>query len=233
MAGPITTQAPEPATDGVDRPAHQPSYPASKRALDLVLGGVGFVVALPVLAAIRVAMIASGDRGPFLYRARRVGEGGRSIDVFKIRTMRSGETGPMVTTRDDPRITSVGRVLRAAKLDELPQLWNVLRGEMGLVGPRPEDPLYVDFTDPLHRIVFVERPGITGLAQLAYRNEADLLGGPDPERVYRDEILPAKLRLDADYLANRSVRLDLAIIARTVGAVLRRSAAAARSTTLE
>jgi len=234
VTGPFPTRAPD-APDDLDqrRSSSSSSYPASKRALDLVLGGIGLVAALPILAAIRVAMIASGDRGPFLYRAPRVGEGGRSIEVLKVRTMRIGDSGPMVTIRGDTRITSVGQMLRATKLDELPQLWNVLRGDMALVGPRPEDPSYVDLHDPLHRIVFMARPGITGLAQLAYRNEADLLTGSDLDRMYREEILPAKLRLDAEYLANRSVRLDLAIISRTVGAVLRRSDAAPTSTTHE
>lgn len=194
-------------------------YPSWKRVLDLMLGTIAAVAAAPVLLAIRVAMIATGDRGPFIYRATRVGEGGRPITVFKIRTMRPGAGGPMVTHRGDRRVTRLGLALRRYKLDELPQLWNVLEGTMGLVGPRPEDPMYVDFNDPIHRAVFTQRPGITGLAQLAYRNEAELLSGGDVDRIYREQILPAKLRLDHDYLARRSAGLDLRIIARTAAAI--------------
>jgi lipopolysaccharide/colanic/teichoic acid biosynthesis glycosyltransferase len=99
---------------------------------------------------------------------------------------------------------------------------NVVRGEMSLVGPRPEDPVFVDLSDPLHHRVFTARPGITGLAQLAFHDEAALLAGPDAERRYREEILPAKLRLDAQYLDTRTTLLDLRILARTVGVVLGR-----------
>jgi lipopolysaccharide/colanic/teichoic acid biosynthesis glycosyltransferase len=200
-------------------------YPRPKRALDLVLGTVGLVATLPVLVVVRLLMWLRGDRGPLLFRARRVGEGGRLITVLKIRTMTPGTGGPGLTTRDDPRITPLGRALRRTHLDELPQLWNVVRGEMALVGPRPEDPAYVDFADPLHRRVFSARPGMTGLAQLAFADEADHRAGPDADREYRETILPAKLKLDSDYLARRSARLDLAILGRTVGTVLGRRGA--------
>jgi len=201
-------------------------YPRTKRALDLVLGTSGLVAALPVMLVVRAMMWLRGDRGPFLYRARRVGEGGRPITVLKIRTMTPGAAGPGLTTRDDPRITPLGRTLRRFHLDELPQLWNVVRGEMALVGPRPEDPAYVDFGDPLHRRVFGARPGMTGLAQLAYADEAEARSGPDADREYRETILPAKLKLDSDYLERRSVRLDLAILGRTAAAVFGRHGAA-------
>lgn len=196
-------------------------YPRSKRALDLIVGSVAMLAALPVMLVIRAVMLATKDAGPFLYRAIRVGEGGVPITVLKIRTMAPRAAGAMITARDDPRVTRLGRGLRRTKLDELPQLWNVLRGDMGLVGPRPEDPTYVDWSDPLHRKVFEARPGITGLAQLEFRNEAELLDGPDPERTYREAILPAKLALDREYLDHRSIRLDLEILARTVGEGIR------------
>ncbi len=128
--------------------------------------------------------------------------------------------GPRITARDDRRVTSVGRVLRRFRLDELPQLINVVRGEMSLVGPRPEVPAFVDMTDPLHRLVFSAKPGITGLAQLEFHDEARLLAGEDPERRYREVVLPAKLRLDAEYLDRRSTMLDLAILFRTIRAVV-------------
>jgi lipopolysaccharide/colanic/teichoic acid biosynthesis glycosyltransferase len=192
----------------------------AKRALDLAGGTAALAVALPVLAGIAMAMRLSGDRGQFLYRSPRVGEGGATIAVLKIRTMHEGAGGAGVTAHRDRRVTPLGRVLRRYRLDELPQLVNVLRGEMSLVGPRPEDPRYVDWSDPLHRRVFAARPGITGLAQLEFHDEAVQLTGDDFEERYRREILPAKLRLDLEYLEHRSLWLDLRILARTLGTVL-------------
>lgn len=135
---------------------------------------------------------------------------------------RDENSGPAVSVAADPRVTQLGRILRRYRLDELPQLWNVVRGEMRLVGPRPEDPRFVDLSDPLHRLVFTSTPGITGLAQLVYMDEAQLLVASDPEQQYRDEILPRKLRLDAAYLRKRSLGLDLWILAQTVRAALGR-----------
>jgi lipopolysaccharide/colanic/teichoic acid biosynthesis glycosyltransferase len=196
----------------------------SKRAFDLVLGSVGLAVASPILAGVAVATKLSGDRGPILHRARRIGEGGRMITVLKVRTMVVSPDGPRLTGPDDPRVTRLGRILRRYRIDELPQLINVVRGDMSLVGPRPEDPAFVDMGDPLHRRVFMAKPGITGLAQLQFHDEAALLLGADPERRYRDEILPAKLLLDAEYLDRRTTWLDLRILVRTVGAVVGRGA---------
>jgi lipopolysaccharide/colanic/teichoic acid biosynthesis glycosyltransferase len=167
-------------------------------------------------------MRLGGDRGPFLHRAIRNGENGRPFTLLKVRTMTVDGGGSRLTGPDDRRITRLGRPVRRLRLDELPQLVNVLRGEMSLVGPRPEDPAYVDFANPLHQRVFRARPGITGLAQLEFHDEAALLGGAEPERTYREVILPAKLRIDADYLDRQSVRLDLEIMLRTVGAVIGR-----------
>jgi lipopolysaccharide/colanic/teichoic acid biosynthesis glycosyltransferase len=192
----------------------------AKRILDVVLGLAGLVAATPVILAAAVAMRQSGDRGPVFYRARRVGEGGKSIVIIKLRTMRADASGAPITVRGDPRVTRVGRALRRFKLDELPQLWCVVRGDMSLVGPRPEDPRYVDWADPLHRQVFSARPGITGLAQLRYHDEESLLVGPDQDNLYRSVVLPAKLRLDRAYLERRSLGLDLCILAQTAGAVL-------------
>ena len=194
----------------------------SKRAFDLVVGSLGLAAASPLLTCIVVAMRLRGDRGPLLHRARRVGEGGRIIEVLKIRTMMVGDVGPRLTGPDDPRVTPVGRFLRRYRLDELPQLINVVRGDMSLVGPRPEDPAFVDWADPVHRRVFTAKPGITGLAQLQFHGEAELLGGADPEGRYREEILPAKVRLDSEYLDRRSTLLDMQILLRTIRAILSR-----------
>jgi lipopolysaccharide/colanic/teichoic acid biosynthesis glycosyltransferase len=157
-----------------------------------------------------------------LYRGIRVGEGGSLFRIAKLRTMRSGAPGAAVTSSGDARITPVGRRLRRTKLDELPQLWNVVRGEMSLVGPRPEDPRFVDWSNPLHRTVFSARPGITGPAQIRFRREEELVPRVGLEDAYVTRILPAKLALDAEYLSRRSLRLDLSILGRTVLAVVRR-----------
>jgi lipopolysaccharide/colanic/teichoic acid biosynthesis glycosyltransferase len=192
----------------------------SKRALDVTVGSLALALATPVLAGVAMAMRLSGDRGSFFYRARRVGAGATTIRVLKIRTMAEGSGGSNLTMSRDPRVTRLGRILRRYKIDELPQLINVVRGEMSLVGPRPEDPFFVDLSNLLHRRVFSAKPGITGLAQLEFHDEADRLVGPDPDQRYRDEILPAKLRLDAEYLDNRTTLLDLQILLRTIRTVL-------------
>jgi lipopolysaccharide/colanic/teichoic acid biosynthesis glycosyltransferase len=193
--------------------------PTWKRLLDLAVAGPLSLLTLPLIGGVAVANRLGGDGGPLIYRARRVGEGGREIGVFKLRTMVADGDGPPLTQRDDPRITRVGRFLRRHKLDELPQLWNVVRGEMTLVGPRPEDPSFIDWSDPLHQAVFTARPGITGLAQLAYAREEELHVGETALDLYREQILPRKLRLDRWYLDHRGLRLDARILART-GAIL-------------
>lgn len=207
---------------GTARPHGSQRQPGmtSKRALDLALGGPALVLVAPVLVGIAMAMRVTGDRGPFFYRAVRVGEDGTTITILKIRTMVHGSGGAGITRAEDPRVTRLGRILRRYRVDELPQLINVVRGEMSLVGPRPEDPRYVDWADPVHRRVFTAKPGITGLAQLEFHDEARLLGGLDVEEAYRRDVLPAKLALDVEYLDRRSIRLDLQILARTVGAVV-------------
>jgi lipopolysaccharide/colanic/teichoic acid biosynthesis glycosyltransferase len=144
-----------------------------------------------------------------------------------------------VTAAGDPRVTPLGRLLRRTKIDELPQLWNVVRGDMALVGPRPEDPRYVDLDNPLHARVFGALPGITSVTALAYRNEEAIVAetarelarahgrseatAEDVDRAYREVVQPAKLAMDADYLASRSARTDLAVLGMTIGQVLRRN----------
>ena len=187
----------------------------TKRTFDLLLAIPLLAAAVPLMAIAVAAARLLGDRGPVLYRAVRIGEGGRSFEVLKLRTMRVGDDGPRVTGRDDPRITPFGRVVRRFKVDELPQLVNVVRGEMSIVGPRPEDPSYVDWEDPLHNEVFSARPGITGVAQLRYAREAELLVGDDVERTYRTQILPDKVALDGWYLRHQSRRLDARIVLAT------------------
>ncbi|MGZ6273160.1 MAG: sugar transferase [Candidatus Limnocylindrales bacterium] len=190
-----------------------------------VAGLVLAVLTGPLLIALGLA-VRMETRGPVIFRASRMGRGGRPFDCLKLRTMRANrsEAGPGVTTGRDARVTRVGGLLRRFRLDELPQLWNVARGQMRLVGPRPEDPRYVDFDLPLHCEVFTEAPGIAGLTQLVYADEGRLLDdSADPDGYYRDTILPRKLAIDAAYLRNRSIKLDLWILAQTPRALLGRA----------
>jgi lipopolysaccharide/colanic/teichoic acid biosynthesis glycosyltransferase len=191
--------------------------------LQRAIGLMGGVVTLPLLAILALA-VRLDSRGPVIFSAPRLGTGGTRFRVHKLRTMvwQGRASGSGVTVADDPRLTNIGRWLRRYRLDELPQLWNVARGEMRLVGQRPEDPRFVDFADPLHREVFSARPGLTGLAQLVFVDEASSIDPANPEGHYRDAILPAKLQLDAAYLRNRTTRLDLWILAQTPRAILGR-----------
>lgn len=196
-----------------------------KRAFDLIAALAGLVLLSPLLAAVALA-VAATSRGPVIFRQRRVGLHGEPFEILKFRTMTYAPpaTGPLVTAAGDRRVTGVGRVLRAAKLDELPQLWNVVRGDMSLVGPRPEVQRYVELYSPEVALkVLSVRPGITDEASLAFRNESEILGlAADPERAYVEEILPEKLRLYVEYVDGRSFLGDIGIIARTLVRVVRR-----------
>ena len=209
------------------------------KVIGRLIAAASLLLLSPLIAALAVAVRVT-SRGPAFHRARRVGPTG-DFTLHKLRTMRFGAatTGPGVTAAGDPRVTRLGRLLRRTKLDELPQLWDVVRGQMALVGPRPEDPRYVDWSDPLHRKVFAALPGITGPTALAYRDEESILAAAalemarsdgrdlatdeDLDRAYRDVVLPPKLALDAEYLRTRSTRGDLAILGRTIERVLPRT----------
>jgi lipopolysaccharide/colanic/teichoic acid biosynthesis glycosyltransferase len=191
--------------------------------LQRALGIAGCVLTFPIVAALAVALRLDSP-GPILYRARRFGAGGRTFTCFKLRTMtwRPATAGPGITVADDRRITAVGRFLRRTRLDELPQLWNVARGDMRLVGPRPESPEFVDLSNPVHALVFSSKPGITGVTQLAFADEASFIDPADPVRSYREDVLPRKVALDALYLRHRSLGFDLWILAQTPRAILGR-----------
>ena len=187
-----------------------------KRAFDLLLVAGGIVPALPLMGIAALAVWLD-DRGPVIYRQTRVGRDGVPFVVLKFRSMRSSNTGPLITSGGDPRVTRVGKRLRAWKLDELPQLLNVLRGDMSLVGPRPEVARYVEMMPEEFGQALRVRPGITDLASVIYRNESELLGqSTDPEKLYLEEILPHKLRLARWYAEHRNLVLDLKIIMITV-----------------
>jgi lipopolysaccharide/colanic/teichoic acid biosynthesis glycosyltransferase len=199
-----------------------PSYAPASRFFDVVLAAIALVLLSPLLLIIAV-LVKRQDGGPALYKARRVGKDGRLFTLLKFRTMvvDAARTGPGITAAGDPRITPFGAWLRRTKLDELPQLVNVLRGEMSLVGPRPEDPRYVALYTPEQRRVLTVRPGMTGPASLSHRNEEQMLTGTDWETEYRKRIMQEKLEIDLNYLANRRLWSDLQIIARTALSLVR------------
>ena len=192
------------------------------RLVDIVAGLVGLVLLSPVLLLLALWVKLSSP-GPVFYRAKRVVRGGQPFHLYKFRTMvvDADRRGPGITTAGDNRITPAGKFLRRTKLDELPQLLNVLKGEMSLVGPRPEDPRYVALYTAEQRLILQERPGITSVASLQYRNEAELLCGRDWETVYTQEILPHKLALELNYLQQRTFWRDLGLIWQTVLSVWR------------
>ncbi|KQV86574.1 sugar transferase [Pelomonas sp. Root1237] len=192
-----------------------------KRLFDVVSAALGLLVLAPLLLLAAV-WIKLDSPGPALFRQTRVGRHGVPFTIHKFRTMRV-EPGAAITVGADPRITRSGRVLRQAKLDELPQLWDVLRGAMSLVGPRPELPRYVElYSAELRERVLAVRPGITDPASLAFSHEAEMLAAAqDPEREYREVVMPAKLKLSAEYAASASLMTDLRLILATLARVLR------------
>ncbi len=199
---------------------------ALRRALDVGISLLLLILSLPVLLAAAAAIKLSSP-GPVFYRQERVGQGGRLFQIWKLRTMRlSAAGGPLVTAQDDVRITPTGQRLRSWKLDELPQLLNVICGDMSLVGPRPQVPRFVECFDPQRReIVLSVRPGITGPTALYFRHEEYLLAGQaDREQVYLAHLLPVKLEMDAEYVRACSFQGDLRVLADTLYLVLSRLA---------
>lgn len=196
-----------------------------KRLFDICFALCALTVSAPVLLGISLWIIFD-SRGPVLFKQQRVGLLGKPFKIYKFRTMRADliDTGSQITIGADPRITRAGEFLRKYKLDELPQFFNVLLGDMSVVGPRPEVPRYVALYPPEAReLILSVRPGITDLASVAYRDESLLLGSAaDPEGFYVSEILPAKLEHCLQYIQTRSLRLDLVIVWRTIAAIFRR-----------
>ena len=200
-------------------------YPVAKRAFDAALAGIGLVLLSPALAVIALR-IKTGSPGPILYRGKRVGLNGETFDMLKFRTMvvNADRIGGSSTPEDDPRVTPIGKTLRRYKLDELPQLINVLKGDMSFVGPRPQVQWAVDLYTPKEREILKVRPGITDEASLRFANEAEILkGSKDPDKDYIEKIHPEKMRLSLEYVRNRSFPGDLSIIARTAQAIFKPS----------
>lgn len=195
-----------------------------KRAFDLIVSLLVILIALPLWLAVAMA-IKLDSPGPVFYRGTRIGKGGNLFTLYKFRTMVADapRQGPGITQQADPRITSVGRLLRRLKIDEMPQLINVLKGDMSIVGPRPEDPRYVAHYTPEQRRVLTVRPGMASPAFTKYRHEEELLAaaGDDLEHVYLTQILPDKLRMDLDYIEQQSFLFDLSVLARAALSLFR------------
>lgn len=196
---------------------------ATRRALDVLLASTGLLVLSPFLA-LTALLVRASSPGPVIFKQVRVGRNAETFNILKFRTMREDaeKLGGQLTIGSDSRVTRIGAVLRNWKLDELPQLINVLRGEMSIVGPRPEVPRYVDlYTSEQLRVLEV-RPGLTDPASVAFRNESEVLANhTDPEQAYILEVMPRKLELNLEYLARRSLTSDVGVIWDTLRAVLR------------
>jgi lipopolysaccharide/colanic/teichoic acid biosynthesis glycosyltransferase len=210
-------------------PPNGHSYESVKRLGDILAGTLLLVLSSPLLLFVAI-WIRLTSPGSVLYRQARVGRGNRLFYVFKFRTMfeNADRVGPLITSSDDSRVTPVGRMLRATKLDELPQLLNVVKGDMSLVGPRPQVPDFVQHFSAEHRLIILGvRPGITGPTQIRFRCEEQMLEGiPDRERYYIETLLPLKCLLDVDYVQRRSLGYDACVLVQTArifsGAMARR-----------
>lgn len=194
---------------------------ACKRAFDILCSFLGLTVLSPVLLVVSVLVAVTSPGGVF-FRQERIGKDGRPFRIFKFRSMRKDNAGLKITTGNDSRITPVGRFLRKSKIDELPQLINVLVGDMSFVGPRPEVADYVNLYTPYQRQVLLVRPGITGLASIRFRNENDLLtASDDPNRTYVEQIMPRKIDLDLEYIPHASIFYDIKLIFQTFAVVIK------------
>ena len=192
------------------------------RILDIVVAAALLLLLAPFILVLSLAIVIE-SRGPAFYRCRRVGLGGREFRMLKFRKMHDGAAGLALTARHDTRFTRLGRLLAGSKLDEIPQLFNVLKGDMSLVGPRPEDPVFVDLDSEAWTEALRVRPGITGLSQLAFAKESKILDESDRVGHYVRTILPQKLDLDRLYVQCYSVSMDLKILWWTAAAVLFRT----------
>ncbi len=199
-----------------------PKSAAVKRMFDVVFAIIGFLLLLPLfLLGSLLAKLQS--KGPVFYKSKRVGKDEVIFEMYKFRTMvvNADTLGGSLTTYRDTRITPIGRFLRWTKLDELPNLINVIKGEMSLIGPRPEAPEYVKYYTQIQKQVLLVKPGITGPSQLANRDEEEKLKGqPDAEHYYITELMPKKLALDLQYVATQSIATDIGWLLKTLWVVI-------------
>jgi lipopolysaccharide/colanic/teichoic acid biosynthesis glycosyltransferase len=189
-----------------------------KRLLDIIAASLGILLLLPLLVLV-AALIKLDSAGPVFFRQERIGRGFHPFLILKLRTMveHAPQMGSRITFGNDPRITRMGRFLRKFKIDELPQLVNVIKGDMSFVGPRPEIPQYVELFRNDYEEILRVRPGITDLASLKYRDEsAVLIEACDPENEYQTKVLPEKIRLAKDYIRKSSLLFDLQLILKTL-----------------
>ena len=201
-----------------------------KRGLD-ILAASALLLLLAIPIALIVVLIRIDSPGPGFYRCRRIGFRGREFMMLKFRKMHDDAEGPALTTKGDERFTRFGRFLASSKLDEVPQLWNVVKGQMSLVGPRPEDPSFVEAWADRYDTILEVRPGVTGLSQIAFAKESEILDPEDSVGHYLTSILPQKVRMDQLYARRRSLLMDGRILFWTVAAVLlRRDVAVHRET---
>jgi len=194
---------------------------AAKRTLDIVVAGTLLLLLLPLILVI-IALIRLDSPGPVLFRCERIGYRHRRLRMIKFRKMFDGASGDALTTDEDARFTRMGRWLADMKLDELPQLWHVVRGEMSLVGPRPEDSSFVERHAAAYDRILTVRPGMTGLSQLAFADEGKVLDDDDPIGHYLNRLLPQKVWMDQMYATEATVWTDLRILFWTAAAVLMR-----------
>ena len=211
------------------RPAHA-IRAAVKRALDMIVSALALAVLAPLLTLIALLVVLDSP-GPVFYRAERVGFRGRPLRMLKFRKMRADAVGAALTVAGDERLTGLGAWLVRTKLDELPQLWHVLRGEMSLVGPRPESPGYVNRYRSDYDVILAVRPGLTGYTQLAFAREASILDPDDPHAHYVNGLLPQKVALDRLYATRPGMRRDLRIIAATIATLIFRQPVAVHRAT--
>lgn len=187
-----------------------------KRSFDVISAFMALLLLMPLLLLVSL-LIKLTMPGPVLFRQTRIGYGGRPFTIYKFRSMKVNRSKVSITLSSDNRITPLGRFLRRSKIDELPQLWNILRGDMSVVGPRPDVPGYSDKLQGSDQLLWTVRPGLTGLDSISYPDEETLLDQqPDPQKYYDEVLWPDKVRLNLAYIKNRSFWMDIAIILFTV-----------------
>lgn len=191
-----------------------------KRTFDIVFSLLGVVLALPLFLIISILILIDSP-GRILFRQRRVGQDGKLFNILKFRTMSHSDKGSLLTLAEDDRVTKVGRFLRKTKLDELPQLFNVLKGDMSFVGPRPEVPYFVAKYTDSQREILKAKPGITDLASIEFRDESELFSEDvDAESFYVEHIMPKKIELNKEYLNKMSLKTDVGIILNTLKVII-------------